>query len=183
MSLARSLTSSSARQGFVLDCLSHESRQLKGATVEEIGKSLPVVFKRHLRRTEPQLAEILAPLWVRVAGKAIADHSRPVAFSSGALTLETTCATWAGQLQQMQAQIAEAVNAFLGAPVVKELRVRVVQNLPPVEENGRSTIFTPHSLETPIPELDSRAGLDPETTRILERSLAKYFARGRRRPD
>ena len=55
--------------------------------MEEIGKTLPAVFKRHVRGSNPQLVEILAPLWSRVAGKGIAEHSRPVAFWSGTLTL------------------------------------------------------------------------------------------------
>ncbi len=115
----------------MLDCFALFAipRQSKGATVEEIGKSLPVLFKHHVRRAEPQLAEVLEPLWARVAGRAIAEHSRPVAFGSGALTLEASCETWAAQLRQMHAQIAEAVNGFLGAPVVKALEVRVARDL------------------------------------------------------
>ncbi|HET7841391.1 MAG TPA: DciA family protein, partial [Terriglobia bacterium] len=65
--------------------------------MEEIGKSLPVIFKRHIRKSGPAVAEILAPLWARVAGRAIAEHSRPVGFEAGQLLLETTCETWAGQ--------------------------------------------------------------------------------------
>ena len=93
--------------------------------MEEIGNSLPAVFKRQLRKPGPQLAEILAPLWSRAAGRAIAEHSRPEAFAGGTLTLEADSHTWASQLKLMREQIREKVNAFLGAPVIKELEVVV----------------------------------------------------------
>jgi predicted nucleic acid-binding Zn ribbon protein len=93
--------------------------------LEAIGNSLPVVFKRQVRRADAQLAELLAPLWARVAGKAVARHSRPVAFWSGRLTLAAQSETWAAQLRTLEAEILEAVNNFLGAPLAKELRVRL----------------------------------------------------------
>jgi predicted nucleic acid-binding Zn ribbon protein len=93
--------------------------------VEEIGNSLPAVFKRQLRKPGTQLAEILAPLWARAAGRAIAEHSRPAAFADGTLTLEADSHTWAAQLRLMREQIRKKVNAFLGVPVVKELEVSV----------------------------------------------------------
>ena len=38
-------------------------------SVEEIGKLLPAIFKRQVRRNDPKMIEILAPLWTRVVGK------------------------------------------------------------------------------------------------------------------
>ena len=93
--------------------------------MEEIGNSLPAVFKRHLRKPSPKLAEILAPLWARAAGRAIAEHSRPSGFADGTLTLEADSYTWAAQLKMMREQILEKVNAFLGGNFVKELNVAV----------------------------------------------------------
>jgi hypothetical protein len=149
--------------------------------VEEIGKSLPVVFKRHVRRAGPQLARILAPLWARAAGRAIAEHSRPVAFAAGELTLETTCETWAAQLRQMQAPIAEKVNAFLGEPVVKELKVRVAPDLAAWDAARQLKLHAPGSREPVVPEIDFDGGTDTETTRVLGRSFTKYFSRRKKR--
>ncbi len=150
--------------------------------MEEIGKSLPVIFKRHLRRNEPQLADILAPLWARVAGRAIAEHSRPVGFESGELVLETSCETWAGQLRQMSAQVVEAVNRYLGTPAVRELRVRVRANAPAWDARKQLKLHAPDSREPLIAGFDT-AGDHTETKRIVERSYAKYFSRGAKRPD
>jgi predicted nucleic acid-binding Zn ribbon protein len=145
--------------------------------VEEIGKSLPRIFKRHMLRPEPQLAEILPPLWAQVAGKTVAEHSRPVAFCSGELLLSTPSDTWAAQLGQLAAEIVAAVNAFLGAPLVKELRVRLEPELP-LWEAGRRKEFQPDPRNLRGSSCKIPAQLDPETKDILERSFSKYFARG-----
>ena len=145
--------------------------------MEEIGKSLPVIFKRHVRRAGPQLAQVLAPLWARATGRAIADHSRPVAFASGALTLETTCETWAGQLRLMQPQIAEKVNAFLGAPVVKELKVRVAADLEAWDAARQLKLHAAGSREPVVAEIDFSSASETEMARVLGRSFTKYFGR------
>ena len=91
--------------------------------MEKIAKILPAVLKSQVRRTEPPLIEILAPLWPCVAGKAMSEHCRPVAFKQGTLTLTTECPTWKTQLQHMAEEIRAEVNSYLGRPVVKRLRV------------------------------------------------------------
>ena len=99
--------------------------------MEEIGKILPKVLQPQLSRLESPLVEILAPLWSRVAGKALAKECRPVAFNAGTLTLATQDPDWAEPLQQMAKEIRAHVNNFLGKPLVKHLRVSSVPKLAP----------------------------------------------------
>ena len=149
--------------------------------MEEIGKILPCIFKKHAQRADPQLVEILTPLWPRVAGKAIADHSKPLAFGTGTLTLGTPCPSWAAQLRQMAEEIRAQINSYLGGPVVKKLRVKYVPELAQTKPEVTRQEFAP-SLEVNTPQFgDREASLDPETARILERSFAKYFSRSTRR--
>ena len=150
--------------------------------MEEIGKSLPALFKRHVRRADPQLIDILAPLWSRAAGKVIAEHSRPVAFWSGTLTIGTPCSTWAAQLRLLSEEIVGAVNSFLGALVVRELRVKFIPNLAHSKNETRnSKIKIRYAGEFRVSNFDFPNALDPETARILERSFTKYFARSEKR--
>ena len=51
--------------------------------MEEISKILPLIFRSQVRRSNPRVVEILAPLWSQVAGKPMARHSKPVAFEEG----------------------------------------------------------------------------------------------------
>jgi hypothetical protein len=97
--------------------------------MEEIGKILAKVLQPQLSRLESPVVEILAPLWSRVAGKALAKECRPVAFNAGTLTLVTEDPDWAEPLQQMAEEIRAYVNNFLGKPLVKHLRVLSVHKL------------------------------------------------------
>jgi hypothetical protein len=145
--------------------------------VDDIGKILPGVLKMEVGRTEPRLLEILAPLWPRVAGKAIALHSRPVAFEAGTLTLATDCPTWTAQLCQMAEEIRAEVNSFLGRPLVKRLRVRKQAGW---ERPKTTEVNQRMSLPVRLPEklsLQKAVKFEPEIARIVESSYAKYFSR------
>jgi hypothetical protein len=151
--------------------------------MEEIGKILPAIFKRQVRRADPPLVELLTPLWPRVAGKAIAQQSRPIAFADGRLTLAVSCPSWTTQLRQMSEAIRAKINTFLGGPIVKKLRVQYVPNLRPLEAGARTHDgpAKPGTAKLNWPE--GTGGLDPEISGILERSFAKYFARTGKRAD
>jgi hypothetical protein len=149
-------------------------------TVEEIGKLLPALFKKQIRRAEPRLIEILVPLWPRIAGKTMAQHSQPAYFASGVLTLATDSTTWGTQLRQMTEEIRAEINGFLGQPIVKKLRIKAVP---------QPGLFSslPASRETvpPAPARDEKAMdtapiADPEIASALASSYAKYFTRTRR---
>jgi len=148
--------------------------------VHEIGKLLPSVFRKQMRRSEPHVLDLLIPLWPRIAGKTMAQHSQPAAFENGVLTLTTDCPTWGGQLRQMTEEIRAEVNCFLGQPVVKKLRVKTVTQLglftPPKPSRGTAT----RTLVLKEGAVDTTSIPDPEIARLIANSSAKYFARPRR---
>jgi predicted nucleic acid-binding Zn ribbon protein len=94
--------------------------------MEEISKILPLIFKGQVRRSNPHMVEILAPLWVLVAGKPMARRSRPVAFEDGLLTLECDCSAWSAEMRRMSDDILARINRYLGAPAVRKLKFRCV---------------------------------------------------------
>jgi hypothetical protein len=147
--------------------------------MEEIGKILPKVLKPQLSRLEPPVVEVLAPLWTRVAGKALAKECRPVAFSGGTLTLATEDADWAEPLQQMGEEIRAHVNNFLGKPVVKHLRILCVRKL----DHGDRSQRQPEDFPVSEPNRRDWPGQDPgmasDMTEVTGRSRAKYFGRKR----
>jgi hypothetical protein len=148
--------------------------------VYEIGKLLPSVFRKQIRRAEPHLLEILIPLWPRIAGKPMAQHSQPAAFESGVLTLSTDCATWGTQLRQMTEEIRAEINSFLGQPAVRKLRIKNVTRLDLLPRTGRSGGA---ASPPPTPEdaaFDTTSIRDPEIAQVVASSYAKYFARQRR---
>ena len=142
--------------------------------MEEIGKILLKVLKPQLSRLEPPVVEVLAPLWVRVAGKALARQCRPVAFSAGTLTLATDDADWAEPLQQMAEEIRAHVNNFLGKPVVKHLRILHVGKVDRSDRaQGRpenSPVSKPNRKDWP----GKVSGVAPHMAQVIGRPYAKF---------
>lgn len=149
--------------------------------MDEIGKILPSLFRKQIRREEPRLLEILLPLWPRIAGKSMAQHSQPSFFSSGVLTLAADCDTWGTQLRHMSEEIRAEINSFLGQAVVKKLRIRTVNptaifSLPPQPKYTTAQPVLPAATKA----MDTGAIADHEVAVALARSYAKYFNRARR---
>ncbi|PYV12717.1 MAG: hypothetical protein DMG23_00195 [Acidobacteria bacterium] len=119
------------------------SAQSGRTDVEEIGNILPAVLRKRVRQGELTVVELLAPFWARVAGKPIAQRSRPAAFKAGTLTLICNCPSWAGQLRQMEEEIRAEINSFLGKPIIKKLRVQHSDSLefPGLPEFRREAAF------------------------------------------
>jgi predicted nucleic acid-binding Zn ribbon protein len=94
--------------------------------MEEISKILPLIFKGQVRRSNPHVVDILAPLWRLVAGRPMARHSRPADFEDGLLTLECDCPAWSSEMRRMSDDILARINRYLGVPAVRKLKVRCV---------------------------------------------------------
>lgn len=148
--------------------------------MDEIGNILPTLFRRQLRRAEPHLLDILLPMWPRIVGKTMAQHSQPAFFASGVLTLAADGATWSTQLRHMAEQIRAEINRFLGQPIVKKLRIKTVT---------QASLFSPsrpaRGAAMPALPLGDRAMntdsvADPEIASTLANSYAKYFTRCQR---
>lgn len=148
--------------------------------MDEIGKILPSLFRKQIRREEPHLLEILLPLWPRIAGRTMAQHSQPALFASGVLTLATDGATWGTQLRQMTEEIRAEINGFLGQPIVRKLRIKTVTQSdlfsPPRPSRGTALPALPRM----GPAMDTTSIADPEIASALASSYAKYFNRPRR---
>lgn len=140
-----------------------------------------------MRRASPFVVEILGPLWPRIAGKPLAQHCHPVTFRAGELTLATDCSSWAVEVRRLGEEIRAEINSFLGAPVIKKLRIQYAPNFSPphcgVKPSDRRTskLENRPELEAGFLNLESRAmggaPLDAEMARVLQRSFGKYFAR------
>lgn len=147
--------------------------------MQEIGDLVPAIFKKHVRRGNPCLIEILRPLWPRVAGPAIARRSRPVAFEAGTLRLATDSESWAIELHRMAEAVRAKINSFLGASVVKNLRIERVAELDrPVTSGGKE--FPSRTEAAKFKMADGGARVRPEQARGDGRSFSKFVPPGRR---
>jgi len=133
-----------------------------------------------MHRTESHLLDILVPLWPRIAGRTMAEHSQPAFFASGVLTLNADCAAWGTQLRHMADEIRAKINRFLGQPIVKKLRVKTVTQ-PDLFAPPRLSHATGLPAPPPVkPQIDMGSIADPDIAALLAGSYAKYFNRPRR---
>ena len=148
--------------------------------MDDIGKILPSVFQKQIRRAEPHLLEILLPFWPRITGRSIAEHSRPSFFESGVLTLTTDGASWGRELRRMAEEIRAQINCFLGQPIVKRLRIKTVREpalFAPARRGSGTTVPLKYGTEQ---SLNTAAIPDLEVATALANSYSKYFNRPRR---
>ncbi len=145
--------------------------------MEEIQRILPSVLMNHLTRSDTALLGVLTPLWPRFVGEAIARQCRPVAYTSGTLTIGTSSPTWAIQLRQLSAEICARLNEYLGREIIKKVRVR--EDLRVVCAESRNDGAAQPSDLRGVGWLDAPDSND-EVTDIVRRSYAKYFARHNR---
>jgi Dna[CI] antecedent, DciA len=165
--------------------------------MDELCKLLPRFLNKHVRGDHAPVLEVLGPLWPRVAGKVMAEQSRPVAFGNGTLTLAASSAPWATELRGLHHEIRTAINRTLGRPLVKRVLVR----LAPISSSHASLevtrafgvgpgapagnpAFRMLATQDPAPtasanekEFGLQTGLDAEIREVLLRSFAKYFGR------
>jgi len=145
--------------------------------VDEIGKILPSLLSKQIGRPDPHLLGILIPLWPRIAGKTLAQHSQPARFASGVLTLAADSAMWSTQLQHLTKELRAGINGFLGRPLVRKLRIMTVTQ-PGVFSPPPPSRRTAAPAPTVVPQaMDLNSIADREVASTLASSYAKYFNR------
>ena len=98
-----------------------EGKRAKGDP-QSFGAAIEAFLKVRGWQDESRVHAVLAR-WPEIAGPEIADHCVPSSLRDGDLVLTAESTAWATQLRLMARQIAERVNADLGAPVVKTVKV------------------------------------------------------------
>lgn len=150
--------------------------------MEKVGKILPRVLNKHVRGERPPVLAVLTGIWPGVAGKAVAEQAKPLAFAWGTLTLAARCPIWVTELHRLREEVRAAVNRALGGPIVKEVRVQLAAESSWDSCEGADPRPAP-ALEwsRAAGDLPAPADLDPDLHAMLSRSFAKYFARGDRK--
>lgn len=148
--------------------------------MEEIAQILPKIFRTGPLGRRRAVLDVLIPLWPRAAGKLIAQHSAPMSFRDGTLTIAAASPAWASQLRQMSPTLCAHLNNFLGAPLVRRLFVKHRAFARPPSPSGPEPLPVPRFERSPaaVPWSREEVRLDPELARIVETSFAKYFSRG-----
>ena len=101
-------------------------------SVTRHGRPAPLGESIRALRHEAQPATLLAGVqacWADALGVQIAAQSRPVRDRDGTITVECRTAAWAQELDLLQDELLERLNAALPEPDVSRLRMVVGDNL------------------------------------------------------
>ena len=98
--------------------------------------------------------------WREIVGESLADQTQPRAIRNRILFMDVSHSTWIQQLQFLKPKLLEKINAFLGEPLLQDIRFRMGKIPPP---------------RSPRAEDDPWHGetLDEETVRHMESALEK----------
>lgn len=72
----------------------------------------------------------LVGVWPRVVGEMVAEHTNPVTFYRGRLSVETDSPAMGHQLHLQRQEIMEALNRELGQDLVIDIRFRLAGEKP-----------------------------------------------------
>ncbi len=97
--------------------------KLIGSILETALKGLEVDFQLK--------AYSLWGAWKEIVGNTVADQAQPRSIRNRILFVDVSHPTWMQQLQFLKPSILEKLNAFLGEPLLRDLRFRVGTIRPP----------------------------------------------------
>ncbi len=100
------------------------------------------------KRFKPGLASSLAvPFWEVIVGKAVAAHSRPVAFKNKSLLVVCDSSVWCSELESHKTSILEKASSMLGLDMIKDIKLVVKR-----EPRHAEKMAGPE----PLPKIDER---------------------------
>jgi len=75
----------------------------------------------------PMQSARLFSKWAEIVGADVAERCRPVSLKDGLLRIKTDSAIWAAEFRYLAPEVIKRVNAELGAPLVREIKLWVDQ--------------------------------------------------------
>ena len=115
-----------------------------GTRVDPIGGRDPALLGDQLRhllaqrgwQTEVAVGSVMGR-WAQIVGPAIAEHTEPLTYTDGALTVRTSSTAWATNLRLQASSLIARLNAEIGPDAVTDLRF-VGPNAPSWRRGQRS---------------------------------------------
>lgn len=96
--------------------------------------------------------------WKEIVGESLAEHSHPRSIRNQILFIDVVHPAWMQQLQFLKSTLLDQVNAFLGEPLIQDIRFKL----------GKVSGPPPSPSKSPLMEDEP---LDPETLYRIESFL------------
>ena len=105
--------------------------------------------------------------WKEIVGESVASQTQPRIIRNKILFVDVSHSTWIQQLQFLKTTLLEKINAFLGEPLIQDIRFHL----------GKISSPSPLSME----ESWQRENLDEETAKRIEELLERITDRETRK--
>jgi hypothetical protein len=90
-------------------------------------QSLRLILEKTLKNLEidvPLKTYSVLGAWDEIVGESVAEHSQPRSIRNRILFIDVSHSTWMQQLQFLKPTLLEKVNAFLGEPLIQDIRFK-----------------------------------------------------------
>ena len=137
------------------------------------------------RHKQPSLTvTLLRQHWSDIHGAELARKTYPARLTGGLLWINAVDAGWAYQLQFMKREMLESIQVFMGAPTVKELRIKQGEvPAPQASPRARAPSRAPRSKgRAAIPAPGAEAISDAKLRESFSRWHSVQKRRGKEQP-
>lgn len=103
-------------------------------------KPIRSVLDQTLRALEidvPLKAHAIWGAWKEIVGESVALHAQPRSIHNRILFLNVSHSTWIQQLQFLKSTLIEKINAYLGEPLIEDIRFKLGKISPPIPDPAR----------------------------------------------
>jgi hypothetical protein len=97
-------------------------------------QSIHSILERTLKSLEidvPLKTYSIVGAWNEIVGESVAGHSQPRSIRNQILFIDVAHPTWMQQLQFLKPTLLDQVNAFLGEPLIRDIRFKLGKVSPP----------------------------------------------------
>jgi hypothetical protein len=153
-------------------------------------QSIQSILEKTLKTLEidvPLKTYSIVGAWKEIVGESVAGHSQPRSIRNQILFIDVAHPTWMQQLQFLKPTLLNQVNAFLGEPLIQDIRFKLGNVSPPLPAPPKTLSMEDETLdqgtldriENLLQEID-----DEEVQRSLREVLIKgvKLERYRRKP-
>src|SRR4030043_1562177 len=85
--------------------------------------------------------------WNEIVGESVAEHSQPRSIRNQILFIDVAHPTWMQQLQFLKPTLLDQINAFLGGPLIQDIRFKLGKVSPALPAPPRTLSMEDESLD------------------------------------
>src|SRR3990172_4619658 len=113
-------------------------------------QSIHSILEKTLKALEidvPLKTYSIVGAWNKIVGESVAEHSQPRSIRNQILFIDVAHPTWMQQLQFLKPTLLNQVNAFLGEPLIRDIRFKLGKISPALPSPPRTLLMEEEPLD------------------------------------